>query len=214
VETIEVTQNQIVCLDWSSHGEVVTLRGVVSHIEPRTLKILVSNAQEAKLPSGGARVRVRFWDEIQAYFFDTRVSDVTSQRRDFVVTVPRSEAITPVQRREFFRVNERVAFSFRVQYATDPPSLGPPRYGQTKDISGGGLGFLCVDPPPVGTTLRLSIPVEPGRHIVLNGRIVRVQSSRLGEFCGVHFIVSNESKRDALVAMVFELQRRKRAPNL
>ncbi len=89
--------------------------------------------------------------------------------------------------------------------------------GQVKDISGGGLSFSTVTLHPVGAYLEMCLLPQLGdpRPIYAVGKICWIepasdQSETGAHLVGAKFVEIDESDREAIIRLVFQLQRKEK----
>ena len=92
--------------------------------------------------SKGDQVRIKYWDEETAYYFDAEIQTVSGPcARQVTLSSPREEI--SVQRRKAQRVCYPLSFSFTIIEAADTQLIGHTvSEAETENVSLGGLAFL------------------------------------------------------------------------
>lgn len=150
-------------------------------------------------------VRVKYWDAAGLYYFDSRLIALSETEARISLSPP--GRIIAVQRREFFRLNQEVEFTFT---RSSPGIPQKPVMAHTSDISAGGLRFKTSVPLQLGDLLVLRLLLEGGQEIECKGKVVRLgyleeQENRTFEI-GVEFVALSVEGQDHLVRHLFAAQ--------
>ena len=117
---------------------------------------LVRPTSEHPFQSGDP-LRVKFWDETVAFYFDSEALTIGSPSNQDLTIKRASEGVS-VQRRKAYRVRETIPFSFTVVDAQQNELVGEKVCNaQTKDISVGGLAFRTPLPLKIKDKLEITL---------------------------------------------------------
>ena len=133
---------------------------------------LVRPTSEHPFQSGDP-LRVKFWDETAAFYFDSQALTIGSpSNRD--LTIKRASEGVSVQRRKAYRVRETIPFSFTVVDAQQNELVGEKVCNaQTKDISVGGLAFRTPLPLKIKDKLEITLFLPTFKRVVAAAWVVR-----------------------------------------
>jgi c-di-GMP-binding flagellar brake protein YcgR len=164
----------------------------------------------------GSTVVLRVFDELGTYVAETTVLRVQSAPHVMILIRP-PQSFTTVQRRKFFRVPAKLPVDFTITASTEPEAVGlRDPAGKTQNISAGGLWLLSALALHMDDELELRVSIPKLRaaalELELTGRVVRVGpgNPKLHITCsaGIQFVHKDQQREDALVRVMFELQRK------
>lgn len=185
-------------------------RAVVARITPAQLELDVPDPSvKLGLLSTGQRIVVQFWDPMGIYRAKTTVLRVQTDRARRIY-VAKPAQVEAQQRRQFFRVEVCVPFTFqRVLDKTDSPDA-PFFQEKTQDLSGGGLRFETDVALAMGERLEVALELSEKTPINVEGDIVRKAPARKPDrhSIGLNFVAIQEGARDRLIAFLFREQKR------
>lgn len=128
--------------------------------------------------SRGDQVRIKYWDEETAYYFDAEVQTVSGPcARQMTISSPREEIA--VQRRKAQRVCYPISFSFTIIDSADTQLIGQTvSEAETENVSVGGLAFHSPLPLKLKDRLEISFSLSPSEQVKAVGWVVRYQPLR------------------------------------
>lgn len=158
---------------------VPVYRGVRHSADEISLELLRPPSQ---LPfQEGERVRIKYWDEEVAYYFDTEVLKVSGSAKEHLVISRPSEALA-LQRRRSYRIHSPIPFSFSVIDAAEAQLIGEKvANATTGNLTVGGLAFETSLPLKVGDQLEMNLQLSPSRQVNALGWVVRSEEVEHGE---------------------------------
>jgi len=141
--------------------------------------------------SQGDQVRIKYWDEETAYYFDAEIQTVSGPcARQVTLSSPREEI--SVQRRKAQRVCYPISFSFTIIDAAETQLIGHTvSEAETENVSLGGLAFHTLLPLKLKDRLEINFRLSPSEQVKAVGWVVRYQPLR------------QDGKRLNLVALEF-----------
>lgn len=151
--------------------------------------------------------RVSFGDALGLYAAQTTILSAGNPTPGRLV-VARPAKFEAVQRRQFFRVDIVVPFTWTSR------AKPAPQKATTLDLSGGGLRFQHDAALPADERLQISLPLGPGVVVATAGRVVRSWPSPAapGKFMvAVEFQGIPERSQDRVIAFLLDAQRKERA---
>ena len=131
--------------------------------------------------SKGSRVRIKYWDEETAYYFDAEIQTVSGPcARQVTISSPREEI--SVQRRKAQRVCYPLSFSFTIIEAADTQLIGyTVSEAESENVSLGGLAFHSPLPLKLKDRLEINFRLSPSEEVKAVGWVVRNQPLRQDE---------------------------------
>ncbi len=141
--------------------------------------------------SEGDQVRVKYWDDETAYYFDAEIQIVSGPcGRQVTLSIPGEEI--SVQRRKSQRVCYPLSFSMTIIDAAETQLIGHTvSEAKTENVSVGGLAFHTALPLKLKDRLEISFRLSPSEQVKAVGWVVRYQPLR------------QEGRRLNLVALEF-----------
>lgn len=125
-----------------------------------------------------------------------------------------------MQRRQFFRFDSSVPVIYRTGswLVQQNNKKAPMENAITKDLSGGGLCLLTVEPLEGHSLIECEVKLEEKRAIKVVGKVVRVAKvTDQGVYkyeIGVNFIKIENKDREAIISYIFQEQRKLRKKGL
>lgn len=175
---------------------------------------------ESKLPpsglEAGASVMLRVTSERGVHTAVASVVQV-ALKPYVAITLRAPLSFKTTQNRKFFRVAVKLPVSCTIRAATDEARVGrSDDAARTHDLSAGGMRLATALPLRVGDEVALKLKVRGLRSTEqafnLVGRVLRVgpgdKKPRETIQAGIEFLHTNQREQDALVLLMFELQRK------
>lgn len=166
--------------------------------------------------SPGTAVKVIYKDEMAIYTF---ISHVISQECLNPPTVTLGEPYDKqrIQRRNFVRLDANLTIVFsKVDENLEP--VGEVCWGNTVDISGGGVMFACSAVLKCGDVLYTTVHFSDNDSVKALGKVVRfVENPSTAKFkysVGLEFTIIEELERDKIIKFIFNRQRELRKKGL
>ena len=128
--------------------------------------------------SKGDQVRIKYWDEETAYYFDAEIQTVSGPcSRQVTLSSPREEI--SVQRRKAHRVCYPISFSYTIIDAAETQLIGHTvSEAETENVSVGGLAFHTLLPLKLKDRLEINFRLSPSEQVKAVGWVVRYQPLR------------------------------------
>lgn len=159
--------------------------------------------------SVGAPLEVRVRGESALYRFHATVRDRRTVQGVATLYVERPARIEKVQRRDYFRIDVRLAALLSdLRPAADP---NEPIRGTIESLSGGGFRITMPPELPAGTPVRLRVADGPLAGFAFDARVVRCD--RVGHFGAPRYRASCEFEyiadetRNLIVSYCYDIQR-------
>ena len=122
----------------------------------------------------GERVRIKYWDVQEAFYFESEILKVTGPTNEGVTISKPTEGVR-VQRRKAQRVRKAIPFSLTVIKAADSDLVGEMEDAKTKDISVSGLRFETHLLLREGDRLEMDLHLNPSQQVNAVGWVVRFE---------------------------------------
>lgn len=195
-------------------GNMSTVSGVVSASTTESVSI---RFPDLKQPLAGfvvgKTIRVRVSNQNGVHSATTRVLQVMTAPYVFITVVAPTGFVTQ-QQREFFRVAVKLPVTCTVVESSDREAIGQRDEARTLDVSAGGMRLSTVLQLRLGDRLELllksGLPRAPTPKVF--AQVLRVGP---GEgrgtrtiAAGLKFIYANQREQDAVMLLMFELQRK------
>lgn len=167
------------------------LAATITKITSKQLKLELLGPPPTRPLSEGDQVRIKYWDEETAYYFDAEIEIVSVPcGRQVTLSIPREEI--SVQRRKAQRVCYPLSFSLTIIDAAETQLIGHTvSEAKTENVSVGGLAFHTSLPLKLKDRLEISFRLSPSEQVKAVGWVVRYQPLR------------QDGKRLNLVALEF-----------
>lgn len=149
-------------------------------------------------------LNIAFTYENGLYIFDGKVIWSHEENGITLYRIKVKSKIQKLQRRQHFRLIHTVPIVF--QWLRD----GQEKYGQgmTKDISGGGLKFVCGDKFQTDELLDIFVRLGPDMEIKTSGKVKRCDIISEHRYeVSITFESLSFGKREVLIKYIFDLQR-------
>jgi len=122
-----------------------------------------------------------------------------------------TEKIQIIQRRQFFRFECSVPIIFYGQQANGLEERNREIFGDTIDLSGGGLSALTKEPLNEKTQLKGKIQLDDDSLVDFDGEVIRciknIINNELKYISSINFIDIDYKKREKIVGFIFNQQR-------
>lgn len=152
----------------------------------------------------GDEVKVGFTHENGLFVLEGEIRDVVNENGLMFYRVYVISDIKRLQRREHFRVLIHLPIIYKI--VRENKDL----YGQglTKDISGGGLKFVCSDEIEVGETVNIFLKLNSNIELKAIGEVIRRNLIEARKYeISLVFVDLDFSQRESLIKQIFEIQR-------
>lgn len=152
----------------------------------------------------GDRVRVTFTHENGLFTFDGETTEIISEEGLLFYKLVLYDSIQRLQRREYFRITINIPLIYQM-IKEDKEVYGK---GITKDISGGGVRFVCSNKLDDGDKINVFVNLEPNIELAVLAKVIRcVQvEAKKYETC-IEFITLDYNQRENLIKYIFDMQR-------
>jgi c-di-GMP-binding flagellar brake protein YcgR len=196
-------------------GDVSVASGVVSAVTSDSLSVRFPDLRQPLAGFAvGKTVRVRVTNQHGVHTATTRVLQVLTAPYVFI-TILAPSGFSTQQQREFFRVGVKLPVSCTVVESSEQTSIGlQDTAARTADVSAGGMRLSTTLQLRLGDRLELQLkaglPKAPTPKLF--AQVLRVapgeSRARGTSSVGVKFIYANQREQDAVMLLMFELQRK------
>ncbi len=163
----------------------------VAKISSHQIWLELFSLSSARPFSPGEQVKVKYWNQEAAYYFDSEILNVSGPSNQLLTIAIPSEEIS-VQRRKSQRVSYPISFSFTIIDAAETQLIGQRVLNaETENISVGGLAFRTTVPLRLRDKLEISFLLSPSEAVRAVGWVVRYEP------------MSHKGETDNLVALEF-----------
>lgn len=152
----------------------------------------------------GDRIKITFTHDHGLYVFEGETVKEIVEGDLLLYRIRVISEIQRIQRREYFRVTTNVPIVY--QYVSHSGEV----YGQgiTKDLSGGGVKFVCSEKLHVGDIINIYINFEEEIEINTMGKVIRCDKTEAEKYeVSLNFINLDFAQRESLIKYIFKIQR-------
>lgn len=166
--------------------------------------------------SPGTAVKVIYTDQMAIYTF---ISNVISQDSLTPPTVTLGEPYDKkrIQRRNFVRLEANLTVVFS-KVDENLELVGEVSWGNTVDISGGGVMFVCSTVLKCDDLIQATVHFSDNDSVRALGKVVRFvenpSSTKFKYSVGLEFTIIEELERDKIIKFIFNRQRELRKKGL
>lgn len=150
------------------------------------------------------KVRITFTHDSGVYSFDGKNIESINEEGILFYRISKASEIQRIQRREHFRIPLSVPIIFQFMIENEE------KYGQgfTKDISGGGVKFVCDEHFQLGDTLNIFVSVSSNVEISTSGQVTRCYLAEGNKHeISLAFENLDFKQRESLIKYIFDIQR-------
>ena len=153
--------------------ETIQLAATVTEISDSQIGFHLARPSEKHPIKKGGKVRIKYWDLDEAFFFESKVLQVSGAGNDqFEISEPR-EGVT-LERRKIYRVNGPIPLSFTIIKATETQIIGEEILdAEIKNLTLGGLTFETSLPLKTGDKLDMNLRLPPSQVVNAVGSVLR-----------------------------------------
>ena len=154
------------------------LAATIINITSEQVWLKLLGPPQTRVLSKGDQVRIKYWDEETAYYFDAEIQTVSGPcSRQVTLSSPREEI--SVQRRKAHRVCYPISFSYTIIDAAETQLIGHTvSEAETENVSVGGLAFHTLLPLKLKDRLEINFRLSPSEQVKAVGWVVRYQPLR------------------------------------
>lgn len=215
--SVQLQANQAVWVEVVGGADSTGANCLVVATTPERITLRFTDS--GALPAGlvpGCSLALRMVNEQGVHTAVAKVAQVATKPHA-AVTLRAPLRFATTQMRKFVRVGVKLPVVCTVRASRNDRLVGEcDRAGRTQDLSAGGMRLSTSLPLRVGDELDLKLKVRSQRagetELSLSGRVLRVgpgeKKPRMTLFAGIELIHANQREQDALVLLVFELQRK------
>ncbi len=159
--------------------------------------------------ASGEGVKIHFCREDAQYTFGAEVVRCYQEGHLRLVELVMVSAVERRQRREYFRLEKSLPFSFRIIGQGKQDGTDEVHKGMVMDISGGGAKVLSPIPLSPGQLLECWVDLEGEDRIAARCEVLRqdrVEREELEYEIGLRFVDLDRDTRDRIVRFIFQEQ--------